>query len=71
MRPLCSRGCEGLTLPQEASDAGPTPFVKRRRVEALDWLVQLYEDGGKPDEAAKWRKELEAAKAAAKPAARS
>jgi serine/threonine protein kinase/tetratricopeptide (TPR) repeat protein len=54
------RGYEGLTLPQEAGEAGPTPFVKRRRVEALGWLVQLYQEWGKADEAAKWRKELEA-----------
>jgi serine/threonine protein kinase/tetratricopeptide (TPR) repeat protein len=60
------RGYEGLTLPQQAGDAGPTPFVKRRLVEALVWLVQLYEESDKPDEAAKWRKELEKAKAAAK-----
>jgi hypothetical protein len=33
--------------------------------EALQWLVQLYEETDKPDEAAKWRKEL--AQAAAKP----
>ncbi len=54
------RGYEGLTLPQEAEEAGPTPFVKRRRVEALGWLVRLYQEWGKADEAAKWRKELEA-----------
>jgi hypothetical protein len=32
----------------------------------LERLVQLYEETNKPDEAAKWRKELEAARAAAK-----
>ena len=36
--------------------------------EALERLVQLYEATDKPDLAAKWRKELEAAKAADKPA---
>jgi serine/threonine protein kinase/tetratricopeptide (TPR) repeat protein len=36
---------------------------------ALERLVQLYDAWGKPDEAAKWRKELEAVKAAAKPVA--
>jgi serine/threonine protein kinase/tetratricopeptide (TPR) repeat protein len=34
--------------------------------EALGLLVQLYEEWGKPDEAAKWRKELEASKASQK-----
>jgi len=30
---------------------------------ALERLVQLYDAWGKPDQAAKWRQELEAAKA--------
>jgi tetratricopeptide (TPR) repeat protein len=68
--PLLRQGYEGLTLPQEAGEAGPTPYVKRRRIEALGWLVQLYEAWAKPDEAAKWRKELEAAKADAEFAGR-
>jgi serine/threonine protein kinase/tetratricopeptide (TPR) repeat protein len=63
------RGYEGLTLPQQAGEARPTPLVKRRRVEALGWLVRLYDEWNKPDEAAKWRKELETVKAAVKPAA--
>jgi hypothetical protein len=37
----------------------------------LERLVQLYVELGKPDEAAKWRTELEAAKADTKPAAGS
>ena len=44
------------------------PAVQKVR-EAANRMVQLYEEWGKPDEAAKWRKELEAAKAAAKSAA--
>jgi serine/threonine protein kinase/tetratricopeptide (TPR) repeat protein len=64
--PLLLQSYEGLMLPQEGKEAGPTPFLKRRRVEALGWLVQLYEAWGKPDEVAKWRKELEAAKHAAR-----
>jgi serine/threonine protein kinase/tetratricopeptide (TPR) repeat protein len=67
--PLLLRGYEGLTLPQEPRDAGPTPFVKRRRVEALGWLVRLYEEWGKADEAARWRGELEKAQAVVKAAA--
>ncbi len=35
---------------------------KVRLVEALERLVQLYESMEKPDEAAKWRSELEATK---------
>ena len=36
---------------------------KIRLPEAVERLVQLYEATGKKDEAAKWRKELEAIKA--------
>jgi tetratricopeptide (TPR) repeat protein len=39
---------------------------KVRLTEALERLVQLYDATGKKDEAAKWRRELEAARAAAK-----
>jgi tetratricopeptide (TPR) repeat protein len=42
---------------------------KDRVPEALERLVQLCEATGKPEEAAKWKKELEAAKAVAKPPA--
>ena len=41
----------------------------RRRLEALERLAQLYDAWGEPDEAAKWRTELEAVQSAAKPAA--
>ncbi len=37
---------------------------KHRLTEAADRLVQLYEATGKKDQAARWRKELEAIKAA-------
>jgi hypothetical protein len=39
---------------------------QRFLTEALERLVQLYEETKKPSEAAKWGKKLEAAKAAAK-----
>jgi hypothetical protein len=42
------------------------PQGKVRLTEALERLGQLYEATGKKDEAAKWRKELDAAKAASK-----
>ena len=35
---------------------------KIRLVEAVERLVQLYDATGKPEEAAKWRKELEKTK---------
>jgi serine/threonine protein kinase len=57
--PLLVQGYEGLTRRTEAGDAGPTPLDQRRRIEALGWLVQLYDVWGKPDEAAKWRTKLE------------
>ena len=38
-----------------------------RLTKALERLVKLYEAWGKPEQAAKWRKELEAAKPAKKP----
>jgi serine/threonine protein kinase len=65
--PLLVQGYEGVK-PQPGFGEDTTPFAQRRKVEALGWLVQHYEEWGKPDEAARWRKELEAAKAAAKPA---
>jgi len=37
--------------------AHPIAIIRRQQVEVLDWLVQLYEEWGKPDEAAKWRNE--------------
>jgi serine/threonine protein kinase len=56
---------EGLKQPTQYLSL----VVRRDQIEALGWLVQLYDEWGKPDDAAKWRKELEAAKAAAKPTA--
>jgi hypothetical protein len=50
---------EGLT-----ADAKRIPPGERNNLpDTLERLVQLYDAWGKPDEAAKWRKELEAAKA--------
>jgi hypothetical protein len=57
--PLLVQGYEGL----KAREAKIPPAVKHRLTEALEQLVQLYEATGKPDEAAKWRKELEERKA--------
>ena len=56
------KGCAGL---QQHRDAIPA-WQRGRLTEALGWLVQLYEEWDKPDDAAKWRKELDAMKGAAK-----
>jgi hypothetical protein len=54
--PLLREGYDGMRQ-REAQ----IPAASRGRLtEALERLVQLYEAWGKPDEAAKWRKELEA-----------
>lgn len=52
-------GYEGMK--QRADKIPPQAKDLRLRV-ALDRLVQLYDVWGKPDEAARWRKELEALK---------
>jgi serine/threonine protein kinase len=61
--PMLLAGYEGMR--QRATKIPATGKV--RRTEALERLVQLYDAWGKPDEAAKWRKQLEETKAAAKP----
>jgi serine/threonine protein kinase len=59
--PLLLTAHEALrTHPQVAASA----FLKERRADAADRLARLYDAWGKPDEAAKWRKELEATKPA-------
>ncbi len=60
--PLLLAGYEGMkqrekTIPEQG---------KVRIPEAIERLVQLYEATGKKDDAAKWRKELAAAKATEK-----
>jgi serine/threonine protein kinase len=47
-----------------------SPLGRRLQIEAMDWLVQLYDEWDKPDEAAKWRKKLEETKTAANPTAK-
>src|SRR5262249_53375941 len=56
--PLLLRGNDGLILHRAKIPADE----KRRLVEALERLVRLYDEWGKPDQAATWRKKLEAAK---------
>ena len=60
--PLLLTGYEGM----KKQEARIPALAKARLVEAAERLVKLYETLGKEDEAAKWRKELEALRAAAK-----
>jgi eukaryotic-like serine/threonine-protein kinase len=54
--PLLRQGYEGMRRGETRIPADGKP----RLAEALERVVQLYEAWGKPDEAARWRKELEA-----------
>ena len=58
--PLLLNGYEGM----KSREATVPARGKYYLLEALERLVQLYEATDKPEEAAKWRKELEARKAA-------
>jgi len=60
--PLLLSGYEGL----KQHEARIPSQDKARFSKALECLVQLYEDWGKKDKAAQWRKELETVEAAAK-----
>jgi eukaryotic-like serine/threonine-protein kinase len=59
---LLIQGCKDLA-PQPGFPEDLTPLARRLRIEAIGWLVRLYDERDKPDEAAQWRKELETAKA--------
>jgi serine/threonine protein kinase len=60
---LLKAGYDGLSRRQGMIP----PQNKVRLAEALERLVQLYEATGRPDEAARWRQELKAARQANKP----
>jgi serine/threonine protein kinase/tetratricopeptide (TPR) repeat protein len=53
--PLLTHGYDGM----KQREAKIPPQGKSRLTEALDRLVQLYDTWGKPDQAQKWRAELE------------
>jgi len=57
--PLLRKGYEGM---KQREATIPLPVKDLRLREALERLVHLYDAWGKPDEAASWRKELEALK---------
>ena len=58
--PLLVEGYSGM----KDREANIPPAVKTRLPEAIRRLVDLYTAWEKPDDAAKWRKELEASKVA-------
>jgi hypothetical protein len=58
--PLLVQGYEGIKQRQDKIRAPSKKYL----TEALQRVVQLYEDRGKPGEAAKWRQELEATRKA-------
>jgi hypothetical protein len=58
--PLLIAGYEGM----KQREATIPPQAKSQLPMALERLVRLYEAWGKPDEAAKWRQEVEALEAA-------
>jgi eukaryotic-like serine/threonine-protein kinase len=64
--PLLLAGYQGLKQ-REAKIPAPS---RRVLIQALEWLVQLYEATGQQDKAKEWRQKLAEAKAAAKPAAK-
>src|SRR5262249_17391900 len=57
--PLLLRGYEGV---RRYEDRIPTRSRQSRQIEALERLVRLYEETGKPDQAAKWHTKLEDAR---------
>ena len=62
VEPLLLKGYEGM----KAREKAIPPQGKVRLTEAMERLVQLYEQTGKKDEAARWRKDLESIKAVQK-----
>jgi tetratricopeptide (TPR) repeat protein len=65
--PLLLDNYKGL---RQAADEARRPSKDQQILlqDAVMWLVRLYDTWGKPEEAAKWRKELEAAQPAGGPA---
>ncbi len=62
--PLLISGCQGMT--ERAQDIPAE--AKIRITEALDALIQLYTDWGKPEQAEKWRQERDAKATVVEPA---
>jgi serine/threonine protein kinase/tetratricopeptide (TPR) repeat protein len=66
--PFLLAAVEGMKADQakRPDEYKPGSFLHQRLTEALGWLVEVYDAVGKPNEAAKWRKELEAVRRLAK-----
>jgi hypothetical protein len=60
--PWLTQGYEGIKQHQEKI---PPAVRTQHLTEALESLIHLYNDWGKPEESAKWKKELEEMKKAA------
>jgi eukaryotic-like serine/threonine-protein kinase len=58
--PLLVEGYQGMTESKDLGHRHHDPKTREGLTDALERLVQLYDAWGKPDEAAKWRKELAA-----------
>ena len=57
--PQLVQGCQGMKKFQEdPKHKDPGPSFERHQTEALERLVQFYDARNRPDEAARWRKEL-------------
>jgi hypothetical protein len=69
--PLLIQGYLGMTRLAAAGRGPPPPAPSAAvcRVEALEGLVRLYGEWGRPDDAARWQKELEEAKGPPRPPA--
>src|SRR5262249_57671373 len=58
--PLLLQGYQGMKRSEKAqAPDNHGPFPRQQLTEALEKLVQLYDDWGKKGEADKWRKELD------------
>jgi serine/threonine protein kinase/tetratricopeptide (TPR) repeat protein len=56
--PHLVQGFQGLKQREASMSTSNKPFIK----EGLEQLIQLYDEWGKPDEAAKWKRELDGIK---------
>jgi tetratricopeptide (TPR) repeat protein len=68
--PFLLKGVEVIVSGNPEGERFTTPLGRRWQIEAMGWLVQLYDESDKRDKAAKWRKKLEEVRklaAAAKP----
>ena len=60
--PLLLEGYSGMLARKDRIDVPEWYYLDRAR----EWLVQLYQDWGKPEKAAEWRKKLLVSSAASR-----